>query len=96
MGLLMRVRKVHQKILQIEDEDEAYHYEIQREKLYGLATIFKGIMILPYFFIIIFYIQLVVLGKPATRNLAFIFGDFTMLYLALFSYRISSFARPFI
>ena len=84
MGLLMRVRKVHQKILQIEDEDEAYHYEIQREKLYGLATIFKGIMILPYFFIIIFYIQLVVLGKPATRNLAFIFGDFTMLYLALF------------
>ena len=84
MGLLMRVRKVHQKILQIEDEDEAYHYEIQREKLYGLATIFKRIMILPYFFIIIFYIQLVVLGKPATRNLAFIFGDFTMLYLALF------------
>lgn len=84
MGLLMRVRKVHQKILQIEDEDEAYHYEIRREKLYGLATIFKGIMILPYFFIIIFYIQLVVLGKPATRNLAFIFGDFTMLYLALF------------
>lgn len=84
MGLLMRVRKVHQKILQIEDEDEAYHYEIQREKLYGLATIFKGIMILPYFFIIIFYIQLVVLGKSATRNLAFIFGDFTMLYLALF------------
>lgn len=84
MGLLMRVRKVHQKILQIEDEDKAYHYEIQREKLYGLATIFKGIMILPYFFIIIFYIQLVVLGKSATRNLAFIFGDFTMLYLALF------------
>lgn len=84
MGLLMRVRKVHQKILQIEDEDEAYHYEIQREKLYGLATIFKGIMILPYFFIIIFYIQWVYMDRPSTGHLAFIFGDFTMLYLALF------------
>ena len=66
-------------MLQIEDEDEAYHYDIQKEKLYGLATIFKGIMILPYFFIIIFYIQLVNLDKPA----AFIFGPFTMLYLFL-------------
>ena len=79
MVLLMRVSKLHYKILQIEDEDEAYHYDIQKEKLYGLATIFKGIMILPYFFIIIFYIQLVNLDKPA----AFIFGPFTMLYLFL-------------
>ena len=77
--LLMCARKVHQKMLQIEDDDEAYHYDIQKEKLYGLATIFKGIMILPYFFIIIFYIQLVYLDKPA----AFIFGPFTMLYLFL-------------
>ena len=56
MVLLMRVSKLHYKILHVEDEDEAYHYDIQKEKLYGLATIFKGIMILPYFFIIIFYI----------------------------------------
>lgn len=47
IALLISARKVHQKILQIEDEDEAYHYDIQKEKLYGLATIFKGIMILP-------------------------------------------------
>ena len=79
MALLMRVRKLHYKLLQIEDDDEAYHYDIQKEKLYGLATIFKGIMILPYFFVIIFYIQLMYLDKPT----AFIFGPFTMLYLFL-------------
>ena len=77
--LLMCARKVHQKMLQIEDDDEAYHYDIQKKKLYGLATIFKGIMILPYFLVIIFYIQLMYLDKPA----AFIFGPFTMLYLFL-------------
>ena len=49
MILLMRVSKLHYKILHIEDEDEAYHYDIQKEKLYGLATIFKGIMILFYY-----------------------------------------------
>ena len=79
MALLMRVRKLHYKLLQIEEDDEAYHYDIQKEKLYGLATIFKGIMILPYFFVIIFYIQLMYLDKPT----AFIFGPFTMLYLFL-------------
>ena len=44
------------KMLQIEDDDEAYHYDIQKKKLYGLATIFKGIMILPYFIIRHFFI----------------------------------------
>lgn len=97
--LLMCARKVHQKMLQIEDDDEAYHYDIQKKKLYGLATIFKGIMILPYFLFVIFYSQLVYLDRPGAGDMAFIFGDFTMLYLflvliALFSYRISSFARP--
>ena len=47
MALLIHARKVHQKMLQIEDEDEAYHYDVQKKKLYGLATIFKGILILP-------------------------------------------------
>ena len=83
IALLISARKVHQKMLQIEDEEEAYHYDIQKEKLFGLATIFKGVMILPYFFIIIFYIQLVYLDRPSTGHLAFIFGDFTMLYLFL-------------
>lgn len=59
--LLMCARKVHQKMLQIEDDDEAYHYDLQKKKLYGLATIFKGIMILPYFLVVIFYSQLVYL-----------------------------------
>ena len=81
--LLMCARKVHQKMLQIEDEDEAYHYDIQKKKLYGLATIFKGIMILPYFLFVIFYSQLVDLDRPGAGDMAFIFGPFTMLYLFL-------------
>ena len=84
MGLLMWGRKVHQKMLQIEDEDEAYHYDVQKKKLYGLATIFKGILILPYFLVIIFYSQLMSMDRPGTGSLPFIFGPFTMLYLFLF------------
>lgn len=80
---LISARKVHQKMLQIEDEEEAYHYDIQKEKLFGLATIFKGVMILPYFLVIIFYSQWVYMDRPSTGHLAFIFGDFTMLYLFL-------------
>ena len=83
MALLMRVRKLHYKLLQIEDEDEAYHYDIQKKKLYGLATIFKGIMILPYLLVVIFYSQLVYIDRPGAGDMAFIFGDFTMLYLFL-------------
>lgn len=83
IALLISARKVHQKMLQIEDDDEAYHYDIQKKKLYGLATIFKGIMILPYFLFVIFYSQLVDLDRPGAGHLAFIFGDFTMLYLFL-------------
>ena len=70
-------------MLQIEDDDEAYHYDIQKKKLYGLATIFKGIMILPYLLVVIFYSQLVDLDRPDAGDMAFIFGDFTMLYLFL-------------
>lgn len=84
IALLISARKVHQKMLQIEDDDEAYHYDIQKKKLYGLATIFKGIMILPYFLFVIFYSQLVYLDRPGAGDMAFIFGDFTMLYLFLF------------
>ena len=70
-------------MLQIEDDDEAYHYDIQKKKLYGLATIFKGIMILPYLLVVIFYSQLVYIDRPGAGDMAFIFGDFTMLYLFL-------------
>ena len=83
IALLISARKVHQKMLQIEDEEEAYHYDIQNKKLFGLATIFKGVMILPYFLVIIFYSQWVYMDRPSTGHLAFIFGDFTMLYLFL-------------
>ena len=83
IALLISARKVHQKMLQIEDEEEAYHYDIQKEKLFGLATIFKGVMILPYFLVIIFYSQWVYMDRPGAGDMAFIFGDFTMLYLFL-------------
>lgn len=63
IALLISARKVHQKMLQIEDEEEAYHYDIQKKKLFGLATIFKGVMILPYFLVII-----MLYGKPIPRN----------------------------
>ena len=83
IALLISARKVHQKMLQIEDEEEAYHYDIQNKKLFGLATIFKGVMILPYFLVIIFYSQWVYMDRPSTGLLAFFFGTFTMLYLFL-------------
>lgn len=83
IALLISARKVHQKMLQIEDEEEAYHYDIQKKKLYGLATIFKGIMILPYILVSIFYCQLMYMDRPGAGDMAFIFGDFTMLYLFL-------------
>ena len=83
IALLISARKVHQKMLQIEDEEEAYHYDIQKKKLFGLATIFKGILILPYFLVIIFYSQLMSMDRPGTGSLSFIFGPFTMLYLFL-------------
>ena len=83
MALLIQVRNLHHKMLQREDEDEAYHYDIQKKKLYGLATIFKGIMILLFFLVVIFYSQLVDLDRPGAGDMAFIFGDFTMLYLFL-------------
>ena len=71
IALLISARKVHQKMLQIEDEEEAYHYDIQKKKLFGLATIFKGVMILPYFLVIIFYSQWVYMDRPSTGHLAF-------------------------
>ena len=71
IALLISARKVHQKMLQIEDEEEAYHYDIQKEKLFGLATIFKGVMILPYFLVIIFYSQWVYMDRPSTGHLPF-------------------------
>ena len=84
IALLISARKVHQKMLQIEDEEEAYHYDIQKKKLFGLATIFKGVMILPYFLVIIFYCQLMYMDRPGTGNLAFIFEDYTILYIFIF------------
>ena len=71
IALLISARKVHQKMLQIEDEEEAYHYDIQNKKLFGLATIFKGVMILPYFLVIIFYSQWVYMDRPSTGHLLY-------------------------
>ncbi len=68
IALLIARKKLHHKMLHIEDDDEAYHYDIQKEKLYGLATIFKGVMILPYFLVIIFYIQWVYMDKPSAGS----------------------------
>ncbi len=65
------------------DEDEAYHYDIQKEKTIWVSDYFKGIMSLAILLVVIFYSQLVDLDRPGAGDMAFIFGDFTILYLFL-------------
>ena len=44
---LLSSRQSYQMMEETEDEDEAYHYEGQTRRLYDLAAIFKGVMIVP-------------------------------------------------
>ena len=83
IALLMCARKVHQKMLQIEDEEEAYHYDIQKKKLYGLATIFKGIIDLAIHFSQHLLLSIDVYGYDLTQELG-------LLSLETIPYSISS------
>ena len=49
-----------------EDEDEAYRYESQTRRIYDLATIFKGVMIVPYLLVIFFSCQKLVYEEKLT------------------------------
>lgn len=64
-----------------EDEDEAYRYESQTRRIYDLATIFKGVMIVPYLLVIFFSCQKLVYEEKLTGA----FGKYTipLIFLGL-------------
>lgn len=80
LSLLLMSRKSYYKMSETEDE-EAYRFESQMKKCYDLATIFKGILLIPYMFVIIFYTQQYSLDDKMTGTYMHIFGSYTMFYI---------------
>ena len=78
---LLSSRQSYQMMEETEDEDEAYHYESQTRRLYDLAAIFKGIMIVPYLLVIFFSCQKLVYEEKLTG----VFGKYTipLIFLVL-------------
>ena len=78
---LISSRKFYQMMEATEDEDEAYRYESQTRRIYDLATIFKGVMIVPYLLVIFFSCQKLVYEEKLTG----VFGKYTipLLFLGL-------------
>ena len=78
---LISSRQSYQMMEETEDEDEAYRYESQTRRLYDLATIFKGVMIVPYLLVIFFSCQKLVYEGKLTGA----FGKYTipLIFLAL-------------
>lgn len=94
IALLIR-RKSIKNAPEIEDEEEAYHYDIQKEETVWRRTIFKGAPWSCHTFNT-FIVNVVYMDRPSTGNWLLSLENFTMLYLSLswlpyFSYRISSF-----
>ena len=78
---LFSSRQSHQMMEATEDEDEAYRYESQTRRIYDLATIFKGVMIVPYLLVIFFSCQKLVYEEKLTG----ILGTYTipLIFLGL-------------
>ena len=78
---LISSRKFYQMMEATEDEDEAYRYESQTRRIYDLATIFKGVMIVPYLLVIFFSCQKLVYEEKLTG----ILGKYTipLIFLGL-------------
>lgn len=78
---LISSRQSYQMMEAIEDEDETYRYESQTRRIYDLATIFKGVMIVPYLLVIFFSCQKLVYEEKLTG----ILGKYTipLTFLAL-------------
>ena len=78
---LLSSRQSHRKMEETEDDEEAYHYESQTRRLYDLAAIFKGIMIVPYLLVIFFSSQILVYEEKPSEVL----GKYTnpLVFLAL-------------
>ena len=64
-----------------DDEDEAYRYESQTRRIYDLATIFKGVMIVPYLLVIYFSCQKLIYEEKLTG----VFGRYSipLIFLGL-------------
>ena len=78
---LFSSRQSYQMMEEAEDEDEAYRYESQTRRIYDLATIFKGVMIVPYLLVIFFSCQKLVYEEKLTGA----FGKYTipLIFLGL-------------
>ena len=78
---LFSSRQSYQMMEEAEDEDEAYRYESQTRRIYDLATIFKGVMIVPYLLVIFFSYQKLVYEEKLTG----ILGKYTipLIFLGL-------------
>lgn len=78
---LFSSRQSYQMMEATEVEDEAYRYESQTRRTYDLATIFKGVMIVPYLLVIFFSCQKLVYEEKLTG----VFGKYTipLIFLGL-------------
>ena len=78
---LLSSRQSYRMMEEAEDEDEAYRYESQTRRIYDLATMFKGVMIVPYLLVIFFSCQKLVYEEKLTGA----FGKYTipLIFLAL-------------
>lgn len=76
---LFKSRQSYQMMEETEDEDEAYRYESQTRRTYDLATIFKGVMIVPYLLVIFFSCQKLVYEEKLTG----ILGKYTIPFVFL-------------
>lgn len=76
---LFSSRQSYQMMGVTEDEDEAYRYESQMRRIYDLATIFKGVMIVPYLLVIYFSCQKLIYEEKLTGTL----GKYTIPFVFL-------------
>lgn len=83
---LISSRQSYQMMGAIEDEDEAYRYESQTRRIYDLATIFKGVMIVPYLLVIYFSCQKLVYEEKLTGTLGKYTIPFVFLALLLLTF----------
>ena len=83
---LFSSRQSYQMMEATDDEDEAYRYESQTRRIYDLATIFKGVMIVPYLLVIFFSCQKLIYEEKLTGILGKYTIPLTFLGLLLLTF----------
>ena len=83
---LFSSRQSYQMMEATEDEDEAYRYESQTRRIYDLATMFKGVMIVPYLLVIFFSCQKLIYEEKLTGILGKYTIPLTFLGLLLLTF----------